>query len=391
MRGGERILLRDHNRMMRDAALLWEARDTNPQAINACLSAAGFDDIYRNGLLVLGAMALSGAPGSELMRELGITEQAASHMIDTLIERGYLESGPNPDDRGQGVATITWRGQAVIAAARDGIRATRWADFRFRPGDIVISTAPKSGTTWAQMICALLIFQTQDLPAPLPELSPWMESGSRSRDEVYAQLAAAGHRRFIKTHVPLNEIPADRGVTYIVVARHPLDVAVSMYYQDGPFPLPPREWLLEWIDEEVSQRAHRNSLPGALRRLSYAWTRRSEPNVVLMHYEDLSADLGGEMRRLATLLGVTVPDTIWPGLVTAATFEQMRATADRLVDSNSDPARFFRRGTSGSGRELLTSADLARYHAQVEQFAPADLLAWLHRDDGPNGGPGPAI
>ena len=44
----------------------------------------------------------------------------------------------------------------------------RWTDFPFRDGDIVISTRSKSGTTWVQMICALLIFQTTELPAELP-------------------------------------------------------------------------------------------------------------------------------------------------------------------------------------------------------------------------------
>ena len=35
----------------------------------------------------------------------------------------------------------------------------RWQRFSARAGDIIISTPPKSGTTWMQMICALLIFQ----------------------------------------------------------------------------------------------------------------------------------------------------------------------------------------------------------------------------------------
>ena len=46
--------------------------------------------------------------------------------------------------------------------------SARWEEFRFRDGDIVISTRSKSGTTWMQMICALLVFQTPDLPARWP-------------------------------------------------------------------------------------------------------------------------------------------------------------------------------------------------------------------------------
>src|ERR1700744_5047485 len=75
---------------------------------------------------------------------------------------------------------------------------SRWDGFVFHPGDIVISTRSRSGTTWMQMICALLIFQTPDLPAPLAELSPWMEWLSLGRDGLLAGRAGQGTRRFVK-------------------------------------------------------------------------------------------------------------------------------------------------------------------------------------------------
>ncbi|MGH8824735.1 MAG: sulfotransferase domain-containing protein, partial [Jiangellaceae bacterium] len=279
----------------------------------------------------------------------------------------------------------------------------RWLGFPFRQGDIVISARSKSGTTWVQMICALLVFQNPNLPAPLAELSPWLDWLVSPRDEVYAQLSAQGHRRFVKTHTPLDGIPLDPRATYIVVARHPLDMAVSLYHQgdnldrgrirrltgqpepDGPpSPRPPlREWLLSWIDRDVGPREEMDSLPGVMWHLSDAWARRGEPNVVLAHYGDLSADLEGEMRLLAAALGITVPDVTWPGLVEAATFEHMRGRADRLAPDPSgvlkDSAAFFRRGMSGSGRELLTDDELAHYTARTAQLARSDLLAWLHR------------
>src|SRR3954469_16062985 len=102
----------------------------------------------------------------------------------------------------------------------------RWDGFPYREGDIVISTRSKSGTTWMQMICALLIFQSPDLPAPLPHLSPWLDCLVIPLDEVYTRLAAQRHRRFIKTHTPLDGVPMNPDVSYVVVARHPLDMAV---------------------------------------------------------------------------------------------------------------------------------------------------------------------
>src|ERR1700761_3022659 len=109
----------------------------------------------------------------------------------------------------------------------------RWLGFRFLPSDIVISTRRKTGTTWLQMICALLIFQTPELPDSLWHLSPWLDSQVLPHDFVYAQLTEQRHRRFIKTHTPLDGIPLDPRVTYIVTARHPLDMAVSLYHQIG--------------------------------------------------------------------------------------------------------------------------------------------------------------
>ena len=297
--------------------------------------------------------------------------------------------------------------------------SSRWLGFPFQAGDVVISTRSKSGTTWMQMICALLVFQTADLPAPLAELSPWLDWLVVPRDEVHARLAAQRHRRIVKTHTPLDGIPLDQRATYIVVGRHPLDMAVSLYHQgdnldrerivelrgrtrsspggsapDEPLPdglspgrlgRPPlREWLLAWVEREVSPREEMDSLPGVMWHLSDAWSRRHEPNIVLVHYDDLSRDLEGEMRRVAGRLGIEVTPHRWPELVEAARFEPMRARADRLAPDAAgvlrDRARFFRRGFSGEGREVLTRDELAHYRARSRQLAPADLLRWLHRD-----------
>jgi hypothetical protein len=281
--------------------------------------------------------------------------------------------------------------------------SARWLGFPFRRGDIVISTRSKSGTTWMQMIAALLVLQTPDLPRPLSELSPWLDWLIAPQNEVYARLAEQHHRRFIKTHTPLDGIPLDARATYIVVARHPLDAAVSLYHQganldreriraltgqpEGTSPAPPRpmlhEWLLVWVDDDARPEDQLDSLSGVLWHLSDAWARRLEPNVVLVHYDDLVNDLEGEMRRIAALLGIAVPSEIWPDLVAAATFESMRDRARRVAPDPSgvlkDNAAFFRRGTSGAGREVLSSDEMARYHARTNELAPPELLAWLHR------------
>jgi aryl sulfotransferase len=260
----------------------------------------------------------------------------------------------------------------------------RWLGFAFRPGDIVISTRRRTGTTWLQMICALLIFQRPELPAPLWHLSPWLDHLVVPPEMLYAQLAAQPHRRFIKTHTPIDGLPYHPYVTYLVSARHPLDMFVSLRHHrenlTGSAPhASPHDDLARWLADDDS---FLESLPAVMWHLSDAWARRFWPNVLLVHYDDLIVGLEPQMRYLAWRLGIAVPEAAWPELVAAAGFEQMRGRAGRLVPSAGhgpfrDSAAFFRRGTPGA-REVFTAEEVARYQARVAGLAPPDLLSWLH-------------
>ena len=290
----------------------------------------------------------------------------------------------------------------------------RWTGFELRPGDIIISTPPKCGTTWTQMICALLIQQVPELPLPLDRLSPWIDMVTRPRAEVFADLDAQRHRRFIKTHTPLDGIPNDPTVTYICVGRDPRDVALSMdRHRDNtnvsaflearekaaaidcielgpvrPTPARPegaRERFWQWVDDETPSNQVGSSLRRTVEHLQCFWGADDDLDIVHLHYDDLKVDLEGQMRQLAARLGIEVDEHRWPGLVQAATFESMRSRAERTVPAGGrehwiDPVAFFSRGTSGQWRDLLNDADLARYARRVRALASDDLVEWVHRD-----------
>jgi aryl sulfotransferase len=278
----------------------------------------------------------------------------------------------------------------------------RWAGFVHRDGDIVVSTRTKCGTTWMQMICLLLVHQTADLPAPLGELSPWLDHDVEPIEAVRARLAAQPHRRVIKTHTPLDGLPLDDRVTYIVVARHPLDVAVSLFHHSRnidrarmqeltgrPSTTPavptPEAWIEVWITDRRDPAHDLDSLAGNLHHVVDAWDRRGAGagNVVLAHYADLEADLGGAMRALADRLGIAVAADRWPALVDAAGFAAMRARAPDLAPDRlgvlRDTRAFFRTGGSGEGVRLATADQRARYGARVRELAAPDVVAWLNR------------
>src|SRR3984885_906219 len=225
--------------------------------------------------------------------------------------------------------------------------SSRWDGFELRPGDIIISTPPKCGTTWTQMICALLILQEPELPLPLDTLSPWIDMVTRARTDVFADLEAQTHRRFIKTHTPLDGIPSDPAVTYICVGRDPRDAGLSMDRHidntdigaflrqreraaaiDGiePGPLRPprprpdgeRDRFWQWVDDETPSTQVGSSLRRTVEHLQTFRDADGDLDVVYLHYDDLKADLEGQMRQLAARLGIDVDEHRWPRLVQAA-------------------------------------------------------------------------
>jgi aryl sulfotransferase len=292
--------------------------------------------------------------------------------------------------------------------------SNRWDGFELRPGDIIIAPPPKCGTTWTQMICALLVLQEPELPLPLDRLSPWIDMVTRARTEVFADLQAQTHRRFLKTHTPLDGIPNDPRVTYICVGRDPRDVALSIDHhidntdvgafliareqaaaidgiELGPLrPVPPRpdgarDRFWQWVDDETPSTLVGSSLRRTVEHLQTFRDAADDLDVVHLHYDDLKDDLEGQMRQLAARLGIGVDEHRWPSLVQAATFESMRSRADTTVPAGGrehwiDPAAFFHRGTSGQWHDLLNHADLARYAARVRALASDDLIDWVHRE-----------
>lgn len=290
--------------------------------------------------------------------------------------------------------------------------SARWNGFPFRAGDIVICTPSKCGTTWMQMICALLIFQDPGLDRPLSTFSPWLDMLTRTKAEVFALLEAQPNRRFIKTHTPLDGLPMEDQVTYICVGRDPRDAAISFLNHrtnldieamlsivqevarlDGlgelkpPGALPPAESLetdfWRWIDDPAPVTSSGVTLYYTLHHFEQALHARARANVVVLHYNDLKADIEGEMRCLAARLGIEVLEQTWPRLVKAASFESMRARAEDLAPDSrqniwKDPQKFFHSGTGGHWREFFDDAAQRRYEARVQSLVPAEVAAWAH-------------
>ena len=281
---------------------------------------------------------------------------------------------------------------------------SRWQGFASRPGDILVCTPYKAGTTWMQMICALLVFQRPELHLPLAEISPWLELRAAPADETHRIYDAQDHRRVIKTHTALDGLPWLPQATYISVQRDPRDIFMSMLNHiqnanpeadaiflremnesdEAPPPLPedPDDFFQMWLSNGSFAWESDGAPYWSVFRHGFSfWAHRDQANVTMVHYSDLKADLEGQMRRIAEVLGIKVAEAKWPELVEAARFDSMKKNADRTApDTNfkmwKSNSQFFNKGTSGQWQGVLSDKSLELLD-QVTALYPQDYINWL--------------
>jgi len=270
----------------------------------------------------------------------------------------------------------------------------RWGPFEPRPRDIFVCTPAKCGTTWTQTIIVSLLWPDGDHPAPVMTLSPWVEAEFYPVDEIMSRLEAQTHRRVIKSHTPADGIPFFPDAKYVFVARDGRDAFMSFCHH--------REVFSEDTRERLNVQALADGVPpmpkwdgdvhGFFRgwmamgdlftHVASFWRRRGEPNLLLVHYNDLKSDLAGEMRRIADFLEIDVPAAKWPAVVERCTFASMKANGERIGTFwhfDGGAQSFLFKGTNGRWRDVLTPAELDAYEKRVGEILPPDAAEWLER------------
>jgi len=275
--------------------------------------------------------------------------------------------------------------------------STIWDRFAFRDDDIIISTYGKSGTTWTQQIIGQLLFDG-DPNLAVAEMSPWLDLRVPPAEVKLAAVEAQTHRRFLKTHLPVDALVYAPRARYIYIARDGRDVVWSLYnhhanandlwYQalndapgrvGPPVPRPPasiRQYFLEWLDGD--------GYPfwSFWENVASWWAIRDLPNLMLLHFEDLRRDLPGQMRRIASFLDIPVNEARFPAMVEHCSFAWMKANATASaplggVFWDGGAQVFINKGTNGRWRDVLTDDDSRRYEAMAVDRLGEACAAWL--------------
>ena len=275
--------------------------------------------------------------------------------------------------------------------------STIWNDFAFRDDDIVIGTYAKSGTTWTQQIVAQLLFNGEpDLD--VAEMSPWLDLRVPPKAVKLPLVEAQAHRRFLKTHLPVDALVYSPKAKYIYIGRDGRDVVWSFWnhythandrlyalLNDTPGLVGPRlnrppadirQYFLEWLQFDGYP------LWSFWENIRSWWAIRDLPNLLLLHFSELKADLPGQIRRIAAFLGIPIDEARFPAIVEHCSFEWMKRNATRTVPLggalwDGGAQTFVHKGTNGRWREVLTAEDCRRYEERALRELGPDCARWL--------------
>ena len=254
-------------------------------------------------------------------------------------------------------------------------------ELEVRPSDVFISSYPRSGTTLTQWILYLLTHEEQADPDHLTKVSPWFE-----RSLAIGELSAKDLERFpspriFKSHLPREWLPD--GARYIYVEREPLDVLVSYFHFYRAY-----LGFTGSLDD-----FYRRFMEGRVQYGSWfehvaGWrARASEPDVLIVHYEELLEDRKGSIEDIARFLGWECDDRWIDRAVIESSFDAMKrreaifdhATA-LLLERGVRRQSFLRSGRSGRGAGELTEAqvrEIRERNATANRLAVRGLAAFL--------------
>ena len=275
--------------------------------------------------------------------------------------------------------------------------STIWNDFQFRDDDIVIATYAKSGTTWMQQIIAQLLF-SGDPDLEVAGMSPWMDLRVPPKEVKLTDVEAQTHRRFVKTHLPVDALVYSPKAKYVYIGRDGRDIVWSLYNHHrnanalwyealndtpgrvGPPIDPPPEDILEywtrWFEED--------GFPfwSFWENVRSWWEIRDLPNLLLVHFAELKRDLPGQIRRISDFLDIPVDESRWSGIVEHCSFDWMKLNAHKSVPLggafwDAGPEVFIHRGVDGRWHDRLSEAQSSDYEKRAVAELGEACARWL--------------
>jgi aryl sulfotransferase len=294
-----------------------------------------------------------------------------------------------------------------IRTVRDYLSSSLvWGDFLARggfvPGDIVVADPFKAGTTWTQRILQQILDDGEEPAEELARSSPWLDSSWGDHERMLDSLVeqrSERKRRVIKSHLPADAIPLAPQARYVFVGRNGKDIGISFHnylkqfnadtmaaidrihaeWSGDPSHLVIPDDMQEFFDRWLATSGY--GCCDLFDVVASWWKVRSEPNVLLVHYQRLKEDLRGEVVRMAQFIGIDPQPLRIEKILEHCSFEYMKSRAEQLAPFGGKHMRqseaFFHKGPRRDFRTELRPEQIQRFdRIALERLGPECAL-WL--------------
>ncbi len=275
--------------------------------------------------------------------------------------------------------------------------STVWNDFPFRDDDIIIATYAKTGTTWVQQIISQLIFNGEE-GLPVADMSPWLDLRIPPNEVKLAGVEAQTHRRFMKTHLPVDALVFSEKVKYIYIARDGRDVLWSLYNHHttandawyealnetpglvGPPIGKPGDDIVQYYHDWLDQDGY--PFWSFWENVQTWWDIRDLPNVNLIHFGALKDDMPGEIRKIAAFLEIEIDESMWDTILHHCSFDYMKAHATPSVPLggafwDGGAEQFIHKGVNGRWKDTLSDVESKKYENLADAALGEECAQWL--------------
>ncbi len=243
----------------------------------------------------------------------------------------------------------------------DVVEGNDFGDYEPDARDVFICTYPKCGTNWAMQIAHQIATRAKGEYEHIHDVVPWPDF---TRQDIIVPIeddsiraAAATGLRVIKTHLEWERIPYSVDARYICILRNPKDAFVSSYHfvRDIFFgPVMPSVDV--WLDLFCS-----DGFPFVWPdHVNGYWAARNLPNVMILTFEEMKADMPLAISKIAEFMGVELDDEELAKVAEKSTFDYMQNIGHKfdppaITPLASSDRKMIRRGASGSSGELLNA------------------------------------